>query len=76
MYLLQTYSRKWSPQGFNRQENGPKAEQEEDRSNKARQNNKRADEKVETNDSPEIPIMGATSEILGLPSGWLNICCC
>ena len=46
---------------------------EEDRvSNRTRQNNKRADRKRESNDSPEIPDMGETSEELGLPSGQSN----
>ena len=32
--------------------------------------NKRGDSKVESNDSPEIPDRGETSDIPGLPSGW------
>ena len=39
------------------------------KSNRTRQNNKRADRKVESNDSPEIPDRGETSAIPGLPSG-------
>ena len=31
--------------------------------------NKRVDSKVESNDSPEIPDRGETSDIPGLPSG-------
>ena len=43
----------------NRQETGPKAEQGEDRrSNRTRQNNKRAARKMESNDSPDIPDRG------------------
>ena len=36
-----------------------------------RQNNKQGDSKVESNDSPEIPDRGETSDIPGLPSGRL-----
>ena len=54
-----------------RQETGPKAEHTgEDRmSNSSRQNNKRADRKLESNDSPEIPDKGGTSEVPGLHLG-------
>ena len=38
-------------------------------SNRTRQNNKTADRKMESNDSPEIPDRGETSEEPGLPSG-------
>ena len=41
-------------------------------SNRTRQNNKRADRKVESNDSPEIPDREETSEEPGLPSGQKN----
>ena len=53
---------------LSRQETGPKAEDR--RSNRTRQNNKRADRKMESNDSPEseIPNRGETSEEPGLPS--------
>ena len=34
-----------------------------------RQKNKRGDSKLESNDSPENPDMGETSNIPGLPSG-------
>ena len=34
-----------------------------------RQKNKRGNSKVESNDSPEIPDRGETSDIPGLPSG-------
>ena len=37
--------------------------------NRTRQKNKRGDSKVESNDSPEIPDRGETSDIPGLPSG-------
>ena len=37
--------------------------------NRTRQKNKRGDSKVESNDSPEIPDSGETSDIPGLPSG-------
>ena len=41
-------------------------------SNRTRQNSKGADRKVESNDSPEIPDRGETSEETGLPSGQKN----
>ena len=48
----------------------PKAKMGEDRrSNRTRSNNKSADRKMESNDSPEIPDRGETSETPGLPSG-------
>ena len=37
--------------------------------NRTRQKNKRGNSKVESNDSPEIPDKGETSDIPGLPSG-------
>ena len=37
-----------------------------------RQNNKTADRKMESNDSPEIPDRGETSEVPGLRSGPKN----
>ena len=39
------------------------------KSNRSRQKNKRGDSKVESNDSPEIPDRGETSDIPGLSSG-------
>ena len=51
-------SRKKSVKKFleSRQETGPKAKKQEDRmSNWTRQNNKRTDRKMESNDSSEIP---------------------
>ena len=43
---------------------------EKDRkSNRTRQKNKRGESKVESNDSPEIPDRGESSDIPGLPSG-------
>ena len=38
------------------------------KSNRTRQKNKRGDSKEESNDNPEIPDMGETSDIPGLPS--------
>ena len=38
-------------------------------SNRTRQNNKRADRKIESNGSPEIPDRRETSEELGRPLG-------
>ena len=50
--------------------NGPAGRKRQDRkSNRTRQLNKRGDSKVESNDSPEIPDRGETSDIPGLPSG-------
>ena len=37
--------------------------------NRTRQKNKRGDSQMESNDSPEIPDRGETSDIPGLPSG-------
>ena len=37
--------------------------------NRTRQKDKTGDSKVESNDSPEIPDRGETSDIPGLPSG-------
>ena len=51
------------------QENGPAVRKKDRKSNRTRQKNKRGDSKVELNDSPEIPDMGETSDIPGLPSG-------
>ena len=49
---------------------GQKLKKGEDRrSNRTRQNNKRADRKMESNDNPEIPERGKTSEESGLPWG-------
>ena len=46
------------------------AEKRKDRKgNRTRLKNKRGDSKVESNDSPEIPDRGETSDIPGLPSG-------
>ena len=53
--------------------NGPKAEKEDRISNRARQNNKRADRKMESNDSPGIPDREEASEEPGLPLGQKNI---
>ena len=50
-----------------------KQKQGEDRmSDRTRQNNKGADRKMESNDCPEIPDSGETSEELGLASGQKN----
>ena len=52
---------------------GQKQKQGEDRmSNRTRQNNKGADRKMESNDSPEIPDRGETSKEPGLPSSQKN----
>ena len=54
-------------------ETGPKADKGEDgMSNRTRQNNKRADRNMESNDNPEILDRGETSEEAGLPSGHNN----
>ena len=58
-----------------RQGTGPKAEKGDNRrSNRARQNNKTADRKMESNDSPEIPDRGEISENPGLTSGFAVGC--
>ena len=41
-------------------------------SNRNRQNNKRADRKMESNDSPEVPDRAETPEEPDLPSGHHN----
>ena len=52
------------------QENGLAGRKRKDRkSNRTRQENKRGDSKVESNDSPAIPDRGETSDIPVLPSG-------
>ena len=52
------------------QKNGPEGRKRSNRkSNRTRQKNKRGDSEVESNDSPEIPDSGETSDIPGLPSG-------
>ena len=52
------------------QKKGPAGRKRSDRKgNRTRQKNKRGDSKVESNDSPEIPDRGETSDIPGLPSG-------
>ena len=52
------------------QKTRPAGRKKQDRkSNRTRQKNKRGDSKVESNDSPEIPDRGETSDIPGLPSG-------
>ena len=49
---------------------GKEAERRQDRKSKRiRQKNKIVDSKVESNDSPEIPDWGETSDIPGFPSG-------
>ena len=51
-------------------EKGPAGRKREDRKgNRTRQKNKRGDSKVESNDSPEIPDRGETSDNPGLPPG-------
>ena len=51
------------------QKKGPAGRKRSDRKGKrTRQKNKRGDSKVESNDSPEIPDRGETSDIPGLPS--------
>ena len=49
--------------------NGPagKKKKKDRKSNRTGQKNKRRDSKVESNDSPEIPDRGETSDIPGLP---------
>ena len=62
------------------QKNGPAGRKRWDRKgSRTRQKNKRGDSKVESNDSPEIPDRGRTSDISGLPSegnGWVPVSSC
>ena len=52
------------------QKKGPAGRKRSDRKgNRTRQKNKRGDSEVESNDSPEIPDGGETSDIPGFPSG-------
>ena len=52
------------------QRNGPAGRKKKvKKSNRTRHKNKIGDSKVESNDSPEIPERGETSDIPGLPSG-------
>ena len=52
---------------------GPAGRKRSDRKgNRTRQKNKRGDSKVQSNDSPEIPDRGKTSDISGLPSGGID----
>ena len=52
---------------------GQKQKKEDRMSNRTRQNNKTADRKMESNDSPEISASRSeTSEVPGLPLGQLN----
>ena len=46
-----------------------KQKKKDRKGNRSRQKNKRGDSKVESNDNPEIPYRGETSDIPGLPSG-------
>ena len=51
------------------QKKGPAGRKRSDRKgNRTSQKNKRGDSKMESNDSPEIPDKGETSDIPGLPS--------
>ena len=59
----------WEFSGKKSQENGPLAVKRLDgKSKRTRQKNKRRDRKGESNDSPEIPDRGKTSDIPGLTS--------
>ena len=52
------------------QKKGPTGRKRSDRKgSRTRQKNKGGDSKVESNDSPEIPDRGETSDIPGFPSG-------
>ena len=70
-YLLMKYIKEFCWKKV--QKNGPAGRKRSDRkSNRTRQKNKRGDSKVESNDSPEIPDRGETSDIPSLPSGVLH----
>ena len=66
---IQEFSRKKSDREWTSILKKKKKRKEDRKSNKTRQKNKRGDSKVESNDSPEIPDRGETSDIPGLPSG-------
>ena len=69
-YLLKKNIAEFS--GEKIQKNGPAGRKRYDRkSNRTRQKNNTEDSKVESNDSPEIPDRGETSDKPGLPSGSL-----
>ena len=53
------------------QKKGPGRKRSDRKGTRTRQKNKRGDSKVESNDSPEIPDRGETSDIPGLPSGMM-----
>ena len=57
---------------FRRMDQQAKKKRSDRKSNRTRQKNKTGDSKVESNDSPEIPDRGETSDIPGLPSGVLR----
>ena len=69
---MEEYSGKSSGEWISRQKKN------NTKSNRTSQKNKRGDCEVESNDSPEIPDRGETSDILGLPSGAegekINVC--
>ena len=55
--------------GKSLEERASRQKMKDRKGNRTRQKNKRRDSKVESNDSPEIPDRGETSDIPGLPSG-------
>ena len=48
-----------------------KKRKKNEKSNRTSRKNTRGDSKMKSNDSPEIPDRGETSDIPGLPSGYL-----
>ena len=71
---IQEFSRKksWENRPVCRRTPPQKKKNQDRKSSRRRQKNKRGDSKVESNDSPEIPDRGETSDIPGLPFGALH----
>ena len=71
-YLLTKNIEDFPEKKFRRMEQQAENKMTDKLSNRSRQKNKRKDSKVESNDSPEIPDRGETSDIPGLPSGGIT----
>ena len=67
-YLLTKYIEEFSGKSLEERASGQKTIRQR-KGNRTRQKNKRGDSKVDSNDSPEIPDRGETSDIPCLPSG-------
>ena len=66
-YLLTKNIEEFS--GKSLEERASRQKMKDRKGNRTRQKNKRRDSKVESNDSPEVPDRGETSDIPSLPSG-------